>query len=65
MTIRDVTQPVTFNVTATVTSDSLLQGTAEAVVQRADYNLTIPSVPSVADVEEEVELTIEFSANAS
>ncbi len=65
LTIRDVTQPVTFNVTATVTSDSLLQGTAEAVVQRADYNLTIPSVPSVADVEEEVELTIEFSANAS
>lgn len=65
LTIRDIMQPVTFNVTATVASDSLLQGTATAVVQRADYNLTIPSVPSVADVEEEVELTIEFAANAS
>ncbi len=65
LTIRDVTQPVTFNVTATVVSDTQLQGTAGAVVQRADYNLIIPSVPSVADVEEEVELTIDFVANAS
>jgi polyisoprenoid-binding protein YceI len=65
LTIRDITQPVTFNVTATPVSDSQLQGTASAVVQRADYNLQIPSVPSVADVEEEVELYIDFVANAS
>ena len=65
LTIRDITQPVTFNVTATAVSDSQIEGTASAVVQRADYNLQIPSVPSVADVEEEVELYIDFAANAS
>ena len=65
LTIRDITQPVTFNVAATVVSDSQLEGTASAVVQRADFDLTIPSVPDVADVEEEVELTIDFVANAS
>ena len=65
LTIRDITQPVTFNVTATVASDSQLEGTASAVVQRADYGLTIPNVPDVADVEEEVELYIDFVANAS
>ena len=65
LTIRDITQPVTFDVTATAVSDSQIEGTASAVVQRADYNLQIPSVPSVADVEEEVELYIDFAANAS
>lgn len=65
LTIRDITQPVTFNVTATVASDSRLEGTASTVVQRADYNLVIPEVPNVANVEEEVELYIDFVANAS
>lgn len=65
LTIRDITQPVTFAVTATAVSEAQLQGTASAVIQRADYNLVIPSVPSVADVEEEVELYIDFVANAS
>ena len=65
LTIREITQPVTFNVTATVASDSQIEGTASAVIQRADYGLVIPSVPDVADVEEEVELYIDFVANAS
>ncbi|MFN2125767.1 MAG: YceI family protein [Candidatus Promineifilaceae bacterium] len=65
LTIRDITQPVTFNVTATVASDSQIEGTAGTIVQRGDYNLIIPSVPNVADVEEEVELYLDFVANAS
>jgi len=65
LTIRDITQPVTFNVVAVPVSDSQLEGTASAVVQRADYGLVIPNVPDVADVEEEVELYIDFVANAS
>lgn len=65
LTIRDITQAVTFNVTATAVSDSQISGTATAVVSRADYNLTIPQVPNVANVEDEVQLTINFVANAS
>jgi polyisoprenoid-binding protein YceI len=65
LTIRDVTLPATFTVEATAVSDSQIAGTASAVVNRADFGLQIPSVPNVANVEEEVELYIDFTANAS
>jgi polyisoprenoid-binding protein YceI len=64
LTIRDITNPVQFFVTATAVSEDQLIGTAVASVFRADYGLQIPSVPNVANVEEEVELTIDFVANA-
>ena len=65
LTIRDITVPATFTVEATVVSETQITGTAAAVINRADFNLQIPSVPSVANVEEEVELYIDFTANAS
>jgi polyisoprenoid-binding protein YceI len=65
LTIRDVTQPATFTVEATAVSETQIVGTATAVVNRADFGLQIPSVPSVANVEEQVELYIDFTANAS
>lgn len=64
LTIRNVTQPVTFEVTATGDSATQLSGTATATIQRADYNLLIPSVPSVANVSEAVTLTLTFVARA-
>jgi polyisoprenoid-binding protein YceI len=65
LTITDITAPATFNVTAMVVSEDQITGTATAVVNRADFGLNIPSVPNVANVEEEVELYIDFTANAS
>lgn len=65
LTIRDVTEPVTFTVTATAVSDTEISGTATATVMRETYGLNIPEVPNVANVEEEVELIISFVANAS
>jgi polyisoprenoid-binding protein YceI len=65
LTIRDVTLPATFAVEATVVSDTQIAGAATAVINRADFGLQIPSVPNVANVEEEVELYIDFTANAS
>jgi polyisoprenoid-binding protein YceI len=65
LTIRDITMPVTFTVTASPFSATQLVGSASATVAREDFNLTIPSVPDVADVEEDVELYIDFAANAS
>jgi polyisoprenoid-binding protein YceI len=59
--IRDVVQEVTFEATVTPTREQLT-GTATAAVQRGDFGLTIPSVPSVANVEEEVTLTLTFVA---
>lgn len=64
LTIRTITQPVTFNVTLNTVSRERLQGTATAIVTRSQYNLQIPSVPSVANVGEEVTLEIDFTAAA-
>jgi predicted lipoprotein with Yx(FWY)xxD motif/polyisoprenoid-binding protein YceI len=65
LTIRDVTSEATFEVEAAAVSEDELSGTANAVIQRADYNLNIPSAPNVANVEEEVELYIDFIAVAN
>ncbi len=62
LTIRDITNPVTFDVTVTPVSETRIEGTATATVQRSDYGLTIPNVPGVADVDEAVRLEIDFVA---
>jgi polyisoprenoid-binding protein YceI len=64
LTIAGTTQAVTFDVTATLTAEDQITGSAETVVQRSAYNLTIPQVPSVANVGEDVTLKLNFVANA-
>ena len=59
LTIREITQQVTFNVDLTVESESSVSGLASTTVLREDFNLTIPSVPQVASVEPEVKLELE------
>ena len=65
LTIRDVASPATLTVEATAVSATQISGTATTVVTRETYGLTIPNVPNVANVEDEVELYIDFVANAS
>lgn len=65
LTIRHITLPATFTVQVTITSETEISGMATAIVTRSDYELTIPSVPNVANVEQEVELYIDFVANVS
>lgn len=65
LTVRDVTLPVTFAVEATAVDADQLLGTAHAVIRRSDFALSIPSVTGVANVDEEVDLIIEFVAAAS
>lgn len=60
LTIRDITQPVTFEVNAQLGDDGLVRGSATTTVERSDYNLAIPSVPGVANVGQTVTLTIDF-----
>lgn len=64
LTIRDITTEVTFDVEATAVSATQISGMASTIVTRQAYDLVIPSVPQVANVEEEVELYIDFVANA-
>jgi polyisoprenoid-binding protein YceI len=62
--IKDITQPVTFDVELTADSATQISGLAQAVVKRSDYNLEIPSAPGVADVTDEVRLELAFTALA-
>lgn len=62
LTIRDITNGVTFDATVTVDSETQISGLASATVLRGDYNLVIPSVPQVSDVGEDVLLEIDFVA---
>lgn len=60
LTIRDITQSVAFTTTATVTNPSTLIGSATAQIDRTAFNLQIPDVPNVANVNNHVTLMIEF-----
>ncbi|MDX2163707.1 MAG: YceI family protein [bacterium] len=62
--LREIMQPVTFDVTVTPISETRIEGTASATVTRAQYELTIPNAPGVANVSEEVLLEIDFVAVA-
>jgi polyisoprenoid-binding protein YceI len=63
LTIRDITRPVTFEVVATWREGDLLEGRASATVLRADFNLSVPSVPFVANVADEIGLELDFIAS--
>ena len=62
LTVRDITHPITFDVTVTAVSETRLEGSASAMLARGDYGLQIPEVPRVANVDEEVLLEIDFVA---
>ena len=64
LTIRDITRPVVFEASVRAESAERLVGTATTTVKRSDYNLQIPSVPFVANVSDDVVLTIDFVALA-
>ena len=64
LTIRDITREVIFDAELTVVDRDRVEGTAVTTILRGDYNLTIPSVPFVASVDEDVLLGITFVAVA-
>ncbi len=62
LTISGVTKETTFTVEGTLTDNNEMKGVANASIQRADFNLVVPSLPFLADVGEEVKLKLEFVA---
>jgi len=62
LTIREITQTVTFEVTATLVTADRLEGLASVLVTRTAFSLAIPSVPNVANVSDEVLVELEFVA---
>jgi len=62
LSIAGTSRDVTFTVRAKANSESEIQGVATSSVNYTDFSLTIPSVPMVASVEEQVDLTFSFVA---
>ena len=64
LTVKGITEPVTFDVAVTQTDDTTLEGSATAQVTRDTFEIGIPSVPGVADVTNEVLIGLDFVAVA-
>jgi polyisoprenoid-binding protein YceI len=60
LAIRDVTRPVTFEVTLQAESETRLVGFAAAAIRRSDFDIAVPSVPFVANVGDEITLELDF-----
>jgi polyisoprenoid-binding protein YceI len=65
LTIKGMTLEKTFDVAVTVASETNLTGLGTTTITHQEYELSIPSVPIVASVEDEVRLEIEFNAVAA
>ena len=65
LTIKEVTKEVTFTATATISDTTTIRGHAESIIDYAAFNIIIPNVPSVTNVEDKVALTIDFVAKRS
>ena len=65
LAIKDNIHPATFDVTVVPTADGRLEGTARTTINYADWGVTIPSVPFVASVGNEVALQLDFAASTS
>jgi len=64
LTIRDVTQAVTFAASATALSETRLEGAASVTILYDDFGLVIPASQAVSAVDDEVILEIDFVAMA-
>ncbi|WP_420630875.1 YceI family protein [Candidatus Leptofilum sp.] len=65
LTIRNITQPVVFEGTVTANGRTQLSGTATSQIDRNAFQLEIPQAPGVANVSEQVSLTIQFFAKST
>lgn len=60
LTAKGTTNEETFEVTASLVQDTIIEGTATTTVSREAYGIGIPSVPGVANVGDEVLLNLDF-----
>lgn len=62
LAIRGTARETTFDVVVTPTAEDRLEGTASTSIKYADWGVSIPQVPSVAGVAEQVALHLDFVA---
>jgi len=62
LTIRGMSREATFDVSVTPTASDTLEGTAATTIRYADWGVSIPKVPAVAGVADDVSLQLDFVA---
>ena len=60
LTVRDVTKPVTWDVTGTI-ENGQATGTATTSFTFSEFNLTQPRVPVVLSVEDNIKLEVDLT----
>lgn len=65
LTIKDVTRDATFDATVTPVSEDELQGKAVTTIRYGDWNISVPDVPFVAGVGDQVQLELDFVATTA
>lgn len=62
LTIKGITKQVTFQATSLAREDGAFEGSASSTLSYADFNIHIPSLSFLANVDKEVVLSINFVA---
>lgn len=63
LTVKDVTQPVTFQASVMPLNANSISGTATTTISRASFNIFVPEGSYVVNVDDAIKLTIQFVAN--
>jgi polyisoprenoid-binding protein YceI len=63
--IKGTQREATFDVTMTPTADNKLEGTAKSTIKYADWGVSIPQVPAVTGVSDQLGLELNFVARPS
>ncbi len=64
LTIKDTTRDASFDASVTPMSLSELKGSASTTISQSDFGITIPQIPFVAGVSDNVRLDLDFLASA-
>lgn len=62
LTVREITRPVIFEATLDEISDSAIRGNATTTVTRGEFSLTVPNLPFLANVADDVKLDVKIHA---
>lgn len=61
LTVNGVSREVTWSIKGKASTGGTITGVARATIKRGDFGLVIPNIPFVANVGENVDLTLNFS----
>jgi polyisoprenoid-binding protein YceI len=64
LTIREITQPATFAVTASLSADGVVTGVALADATMSDFGITPPNFLNTLTVADEFQIRVEFTARS-